>query len=67
MDYNRIITPFTGDKYTLELQGDSIPPSEFKALTDRIASARVGRVISVNRISHRKRVSFQSEADPFFS
>jgi hypothetical protein len=41
--YVLIVTPFSGDKYTMELQGDSIPPGEFKALTDRIAAARVGK------------------------
>jgi hypothetical protein len=37
------IVPFTGDKYQLELQGQGMTSSEFKALTDRIAAARVSR------------------------
>lgn len=41
--YVLTITPFSGDKYTLELQGDSMPPADFKALTDRIAAARLGK------------------------
>ncbi len=34
------IVPFRGDKYKLELQGEGISSAQFKALTDRIASAR---------------------------
>ena len=34
------IVPFRGDKYKLELQGEGMSSSQFKALTDRIAAAR---------------------------
>jgi hypothetical protein len=35
------IKPYVGDDYKLELLGEGMSPSEFKALSDRIASARV--------------------------
>lgn len=34
------IVPFRGDKYKLELQGESMSSAQFKALEDRIAAAR---------------------------
>jgi hypothetical protein len=34
------ITPFRGDKYKLELQGEGMSSAQFKALEDRIAAAR---------------------------
>ncbi len=34
------VIPFRGDKYKLELQGEGMSSSQFKALTDRIAAAR---------------------------
>lgn len=34
------IVPFRGDKYKLELQGEGMSSAQFKALTNRIASAR---------------------------
>lgn len=37
------IEPFRGDKYKLELQGEGMSSAQFKALTDRIASARVAK------------------------
>lgn len=37
------VTPFRGDKYKLELQGEGMSSSQFKTLTDRIASARVAK------------------------
>ena len=37
------IAPFRGDKYRLELQGEGMGSAQFKALTDRIASARVAK------------------------
>lgn len=35
------IEPFSGDKYKLELLGEGMSPAEFKALSDRVGSARV--------------------------
>ncbi len=35
------IVPFRGGKYNLELQGEGLSSAQFKALTDRIAAARV--------------------------
>ncbi len=35
------IEPFSGDKYKLELIGEGMTPAEFKALSDRVGSARV--------------------------
>lgn len=37
------ISPFRGDKYKLELQGEGMSSAQFKMLTDRIASARVAK------------------------
>lgn len=37
------IAPFRGDKYKLELQGEGMSSSQFKTLTDRIASSRVAK------------------------
>lgn len=37
------ITPFRGDKYKLELQGEGMSSAQFKVLEDRIASARVAK------------------------
>ena len=34
------ITPFRGDSYKLELQGEGLSSAQFKILTDRVASAR---------------------------
>jgi hypothetical protein len=35
------IEPFSGEKYKLELLGEGMAPAEFKALSDRVGSARV--------------------------
>ncbi len=35
------IEPFSGDKYRLELLGEGMTPAEFKALSDRVGSARL--------------------------
>ncbi|MBI1762270.1 MAG: hypothetical protein HYR56_12630 [Acidobacteria bacterium] len=35
------IEPFSGEKYKLELLGEGMTPAEFKALSDRVGSARV--------------------------
>ncbi len=39
--YRLEIVPFLGDTFNIELLGEGLQPSEFKALQDRIASARL--------------------------
>jgi hypothetical protein len=37
------IEPFTGDTYKVDLLGEGMTPSEFKALQDRVANARLNK------------------------
>ncbi|MEO7653683.1 MAG: hypothetical protein ABIZ80_24760 [Bryobacteraceae bacterium] len=41
--YKLTIEPFSGAKYTLTFDGESVDPAVYKALEDRVAAARVAR------------------------
>ncbi len=41
--YRLKLEPFIGDTYTVDLLGEGMTPSEFKALQDRVANARLNK------------------------